>query len=105
MMTLSGFDNEGNAFFADLYVGAEEWYSIECGVYLTAENDTLTGVLWDIPAGLTEMDSQIDGTIASVKLAGVVAGVHYIGFTLDSVESLKTQKTKEEIKIEVLEFV
>lgn len=105
MKTISGFDSSGQAYFADLYVGSEEYYSINCTDYLTDENDTLTGVAWTIPTGLTEMDSQINGNIASVKVRGDIAGTYYIGFSLDSQESTSTQDTREKVKIEVLEFV
>jgi len=105
MKTTAGFDASGQAYFADMYVGAEEFHSIDCSTYLTNENDTLTGVVWTVPTGLTSMDEQINGNIASIKLKGDIAGTYYVGFSLDSQESTNTQDTREKVKIEVLDFV
>ncbi len=105
MITISGVNSAGEAFFADLYVAAEEYYSIDCTDYLTNENDSLVAVTWTVPDGLTELDSQINGNIASIKLRGDTEGTHYIGFSLDSTESGNNQDTREKIKIKVLPFV
>lgn len=105
MITQSYYDVNREAVFADMRLGAEEWYSIDCSTYLTNENDTLVSATWTVPTGLTEMDSQVVSDVAFIKLRADIIGVHYIGFSLDSQESTNTQDTRERIKIEVLQFV
>lgn len=97
----STIDHDGYARWPDTYQGSEEYYSIDCTDYLTKENDTLTSVAWTVPAGLTELDSQVNGNIASIKLRADTAGDYFIEFELNSSESVNTQKTKEEMRLVV----
>ncbi len=102
MLYHSTIDDDGYARWPDTYVGSEEYYAIDCGPYLTNENDTLDSVTWTLPTGLTQLDAQAVNNIAHVKIRTDSVGFYTVQFELNSIESGNTQKTLERIRLRVL---
>lgn len=77
----------------DAAYGSAEYYSVDLYQYLSQENDSMTEVLWEIPATLTGSDAFEDETTAYIKIAANNRGSHRITFKLKSVEAGKEQLT------------
>jgi len=94
-------DSDGNVHWPDTLVGTEKYYPVSWAALLAAENDTRTSVDWEVPDGLTEMDTSNDGNIVSVKLRADTAGTHKVVCTIETLEDTATQKFKQEMYLTV----
>ncbi len=83
------------------YQGSEKYFGINLASFLAKEGETLSGVVWTIPNGLTLMDERIEFNVAYIKLSLDYTGQYKIPVTIFSVEGNTTQATKEVIHLEV----
>lgn len=83
------------------YQGTEKYFGINLAPFLAKEAETLNGVDWTIPNGLTLLDERIENNVAYIKLKLDYPGDYKIPFTVFSVEGSNTQATKEIINLEV----
>ena len=100
-MRSSYTDKNGVAHWTPCFKGSQEYYAIEWANWLSNEGDTLTGVTWSVPNGLTQLDSFTTATRTAIKLSADETGDHEVLCTIDSIENSDTQKVVQKIILEV----
>ena len=91
MINLTRTDTDGKVYFPDAYLGEAKYYAVDFSTWLTTEGDTLSSVVWTVPAGVTGSDDNVEGNVASIKLTPSAVGTHEIICTLNSTDAGKTQ--------------
>lgn len=100
-MRSSYTDKNGVAHWTDCFAGSQEYYGIEWANWLTNENDTLTGVTWTLPNGLTQLDAYNTTTLTAIKIGADEVGEHEVSCTIDTIENSDTQKVVQKIILKV----
>lgn len=75
----------------DAEAGDNLYYSLDLACWLNNEEDSLTGIQWFLPKGVTSDDSYVSGTEASIKLRTEYPGIYKIRCKVTSVDSGKEQ--------------
>lgn len=80
----------------DQKLGTELYYGFNWTEYITAENDIRSAVEYNVPTGLTQMATAINGDITLIKLRADAVGVDYevecsINSAEDDAEQIQTK--------------